>query len=364
MSIMEEFEIFSSREGFNKSLRHFKLVNEVVSDFESGYNLADIVNNRLTEGSLENNQIAPIVRALLIDKYGYVFKSQNLSETYSQEQLAAQVASWVAADIVIAYFHPEYGIQLLNPKNKDDVNKIGEFKKYELITVYAGLGKNTKEKINVKANLDLLQLVIQKCFEVIKGKKIKPPPTFLKGEFKLKTLSLKASAPAKEKTARHKTKSASIKTSASPEKTKEKTLDIDATKFDTKPSTPAAVSQTAAPVQVVGRMNKIGPFGVVVSNELFHNGNVEAWKRIIHSYTNKYPNYQVYVYYDGEVIHDLNSLFKWGKVKHGTAILVAIAGPDQQIKDVSKLRKYLTEGASPRFEQFLRGLPGKDLGLF
>jgi len=70
------------------------------------------------------------------------------------------------------------------------------------------------------------------------------------------------------------------------------------------------------------------------------------------------------VYYDGEVIHDLNSLFKWGKVKHGTAILVAIAGPDQQIKDVSKLRKYLTEGASPRFEQFLRGLPGKDLGLF
>jgi hypothetical protein len=59
-------------------------------------------------------------------------------------------------------------------------------------------------------------------------------------------------------------------------------------------------------------------YSVVVQNELFHNGNVDAWKRIVASYKTRYPDLEVFIYYDGERIVDINSLFKWGKVKHGS----------------------------------------------
>ncbi|MGI9256703.1 MAG: hypothetical protein ACR2PY_07190, partial [Salinispira sp.] len=101
---------------------------------------------------------------------------------------------------------------------------------------------------------------------------------------------------------------------------------------------------------------------VLVTNELFHNGNVESWKRIIASYRSSYDDLDVLVYYDGERINDLNALFKWGKVKHGTPIRISVGGV--HIKDVSKLRRYLFEGASPRFEVFLKGSIDQPLELF
>lgn len=103
-------------------------------------------------------------------------------------------------------------------------------------------------------------------------------------------------------------------------------------------------------------------YGVPVTNELFHNGNVEAWKRIIASYTTKHPSLQVLVYYDGERITDINALFKWGKVKHGSVIQFAVAGDN--ICDVAKLQRYLAQGASPLFEAFLRGPVSGVLALF
>ncbi len=92
-------------------------------------------------------------------------------------------------------------------------------------------------------------------------------------------------------------------------------------------------------------------YSIPVTNELFHNGNVEAWKRIIQSYNHKYPGTEVFVFYEGERIHDINTLFKWGKVKHGSAIMIAVAG--DTILDVAKLQRYLQAGRQPR----LRGLP-------
>nr|WP_316246295.1 hypothetical protein [Treponema phagedenis] len=61
-------------------------------------------------------------------------------------------------------------------------------------------------------------------------------------------------------------------------------------------------------------------------------------------------------------IVDINTLFKWGKVKHGSVIQFAVSGED--IKDLSKLLRYFKEGASPRFEAFLRGSPDTVLNLF
>ena len=109
--------------------------------------------------------------------------------------------------------------------------------------------------------------------------------------------------------------------------------------------------------------HKMTPFySVPVSNELLHNGNVEAWKKIIQSYKTKYPDLEVQIFYDGERILNIASLFKWGKVKHGSTILFAVAGED--IKDVAKLQKYLKQGASPKFEAFLKFPVNTVLNLF
>jgi hypothetical protein len=121
----------------------------------------------------------------------------------------------------------------------------------------------------------------------------------------------------------------------------------------------AAAPPAAAPT---GPVKMTPRYAVVVQNELFHNGNVEAWKRIIASYNAAYPSLQVYIYYDGERILDINSLFKWGKVKHGSAIEFAVAG--NEIKDVAKLQRYLAQGASHMFEAFLRGPVNNVLKLF
>ncbi len=128
-----------------------------------------------------------------------------------------------------------------------------------------------------------------------------------------------------------------------------------------------AVAAPAAPAPAVPaagttakRMTPM--YSIPVTNELFHNGNVEAWKKIIQSYTTKYPGLEVYVFYEGERIHDINTLFKWGKVKHGSAILIAVAGGD--IRDVAKLQRYLRQGASQMFEAFLKAPVNTVLNLF
>ena len=103
-------------------------------------------------------------------------------------------------------------------------------------------------------------------------------------------------------------------------------------------------------------------YSVPVTNELFHNGNVEAWKKIIQSYEMKYSGCEVVVFYEGERIQDINTLFKWGKVKHGSTIMFAVVGED--IKDVAKIQRYFRQGASSQFEAFLRAPVNTVLKLF
>jgi hypothetical protein len=130
------------------------------------------------------------------------------------------------------------------------------------------------------------------------------------------------------------------------------------------PSAAPALAPAAAPaVEVPSKKRRMTPmYSIPVSNELFHNGNVEAWKKIIQSYNMKYPGLEVFIFYEGERIHDINTLFKWGKVKHGSTIMIAIAGED--IKDLAKLQRYLRQGASPAFEAFLRFPVNTVLNLF
>jgi len=126
------------------------------------------------------------------------------------------------------------------------------------------------------------------------------------------------------------------------------------------PAAPARA--TAAPAGGGGPVRMTPKYSVVVMNECFHNGNVEAWKRIMASYNATYPDLKVFIYYDNERIMDINSLFKWGKVKHGNIIEFAVAG--KEIKDVAKLQRYFAQGASPQFEVFLRGSVNTVMKLF
>jgi len=123
---------------------------------------------------------------------------------------------------------------------------------------------------------------------------------------------------------------------------------------------PVPVKAAAPAIKPGARMTPM--YAVPVTNELFHNGNVEAWKRIIESYKAKHTDLDVLVYYDGERITNLNALFKWGKVKHGSVIQFAVTGDN--ICDVAKLQRYLAQGASLMYEAFLRGPVNGVLSLF
>ena len=113
------YERLSTKKGFNESLNHFQAVSSLLGDFESRYNIADLLNAMIAENEIENGQLNSIVYALLVDKYGYSYKSYNLKVSIENfDNLHDQIKTWKAVDIVMAYFHPELGLTLINPKNK------------------------------------------------------------------------------------------------------------------------------------------------------------------------------------------------------------------------------------------------------
>jgi hypothetical protein len=293
----------ASKNNFNKALRHFYSVNDVVDDIEARKNIADVINNELDNEEITQDQILPIVGSVLKDKYNYTYKSLNLPVSVSDfEKIVNETAKWTAVDIAVVYFATSGKPFIINPKNANHWARVRELARDQLIVIYSKYRKSDNKKIDTD--------VIAAVEEMLLGKDV-----FINKEFIDETVPQAAK--------------------------------------------PAAAAASAAPAP--GK--KITPkYAVTVSNELFHNGNVEAWKKIIESFNAKYPDLQVHIFHKGEVINDINSLFKWGKVKHGDAILFQVSG--DEIKGVSKLQKYLYEGASQRFEQFLKIGVGKVLNLF
>jgi hypothetical protein len=294
----------ASKSNFNKALNHFYKVSGVVDDMDSGRNLADIVNEELDENGIAEDQILPIIGSIIRDKYNYSYDSYNIVEPATEfQKIADETAKWTALDIVIVYYNPGGKICLVNPKNIDHWERVREFATDQLAVIYAKYLKEESPKIEMAA--------ITALEEMLAGKDVFRNKSFMDSSVVYKK----------------------------PEK---------------------RGKQREKPEQ--GKGNITPKYAIEVSNELFHNGNVEAWKKIIESYTTAFPGLQVYIYHGGELVNDINSLFKWGKVKHGDSIFFQVAGED--IKGVSKLQKYLYEGASPRFEQFLKIAVGQVLRLF
>jgi hypothetical protein len=326
-----EIEVLNQRKSVNKVVRHIQALNQIVADMDDRENLADILNSLINDNTIEAYQVGPILNSLLLDKYNYKIYSYNMPDNLGEfEAIASEMAKWNAVDIIIAYFHPELGVKVINPKQLTHWQAIQALKKNELVNIYiGGIGNDVDDKLK--------SLALERCIQLLQGKKITSPPDLCQGRYTLKKVKKpqeekRAAAPAKRKTVARK------RAAAAPEK------------------------KAAAPAAPTGQRRMTPLYSIPVTNELFHNGNVEAWKKVIQSYTTKYPGSDVYIFYEGERIHDVNALFKWGKVKHGSAILIAVAGDN--IQDVAKLRRYLKQGASPMFEAFLRFPVNQVLNLF
>ncbi len=294
----------ATKGNFNMSLRHFFKVNEVVEELDRKKNLADLINTQLASGEVSQDQVLPIVGAVIKDKYNYSYDSYNVPDTIKEfDKIISETQKWTAIDVLMVYDDPNGGIVLINPKNPQHWDHVRELTRDQLLVVYA---KNLKSEENKKLEIEAITAVE----EMIAGKDV-----FINPEFIDQSVVAKVPAPAPK------------------------------------------VSEAA-----LTSKNKTPKYSIQVSNELFHNGNVEAWKKIIESFKTKFEDLDVAIFHEGELINDINTLFKWGKVKHGSLIFFQVIG--ENIRGVSKLQKYLYEGASPRFEQFLRIGVGKVLNLF
>ncbi len=343
----KDLNVLSTRSGFNIALRYFKIVNKFIKRFEKKENLADIVNEALENKDVEQYQFAPILNALLIDKYSYYAESMNLKSSFDGDlsTISSVVESWDKVDLVISYFHPQLGQTLINPKSKESLQSVGNLKENEMLVIYVGNYNNSFDiELAKKASISLKSL--------INGEKVSNSKIF-KSEDGKKDIKVDNIPKVENIKVENIKKTEVIKSTVS--------------KVDIKPQESKVVASQKPPQekQTSGSssIKKMSPqYGVLVSNELFHNGNVEAWKKIIASYEVKYQDTKILVFYDNEQIQDINTLFKWGKVKHGTNIYFALLGPE--FRDVSKIRRYLAQGASNRFEDFLKGDPTKTLSLF
>jgi hypothetical protein len=302
------FYTLATRSNFNKALNHFFKVNEIVDELEAKKNPADVINAQLDAKEMVKDQVLPIVGAVIRDKYGYSYDSCSVHVTITDfSKIAGETAKWTALDILLVYYNPGGEIILINPKNSSSWDRARELTKDQLVVIYASHRKAEKNKQIEKESIKAIE-------EMLAGKDV-----FINKEFIDQTVAPKVEAP--------------------------------------KPV------QTQAQVAVDAAKKRMTPkYSVQVSNELFHNGNVEAWKKIIESYKVSFPELDVLIFYDNEIINDINTLFKWGKVKHGDPIFFQVAG--ENIRGVSKLQKYLYEGASKRYEQFLKLDVGKVLNLF
>ncbi len=298
--------LLSRKAGFNTALRHFRRVTDYVKAIGGGANLADLLTNDLAEGSVQRYQVKSIIHALLVDKFAYAYVAHNLDETIEESEAIVQTLSkWNKLNIVVGYHQPQAGLLVINPKNPAHWEASIPLIREELAVVYVGAVSGEVDK-------SVLGQAAQDVISVVYGKDVVDRDEYVG--------SPSESALAAQKTAT--------------------------------PKPPA----TSATRRMTPR------YSVLVTNELFHNGNVEAWKKIIESFKEKYSGLDVLIWYEQERINDINALFKWGKVKHGTPILVSVVG--ENIQDVRKLQRYLFEGASPRFEAFLKGGVDRTLDLF
>jgi hypothetical protein len=283
----------------------------MLSALEGGENFADALRRQMP-GGLSGTDSLALLSLLLLDKLGYTALSAN-PPGYAADlpALAPEFERWEAVDLV-AVFHAPHAAVIVNPKNAAQLAALGRPFPRELLVVYAGSAAGTLP-------LATAATAARTALALLGGERPEIPPE-LCARFSRKA------APERAATARPR---------------------------------PPAGGQRMSPL-----------YSVRVANELFHNGNVEAWKRVIEDYENACPGLKVHLCYGGESVLDINALFAWGKVKHGDVIQFAVSSRSASgaaapaIRNIARLRRLLAQAAGRDFEPFLRGPAGGRPTLF
>jgi len=348
----------ATRDGFNSSVRHINRTLDLLDSCNPKNNIADEVNALIETKMIDTEEVQSAINMLLVEKWKYSFLTRNITGVPLKiSAIVEETAKWKGIDLVIGYHHPDIGFIIINPKNPESAALISGFRKNELAVLYAGTqSADTMNKKNAELALSLL-------LDLLEDKTVKTPASLINGSFVFtppkKAVEKKIPSPKTKATRQVK---APVRQTAYASSSS--TMNNGASSMPSAPAVEAAPARPVAPPPVAApsssRMSSLN--SVPVTNELFHNGNVEAWKRIIRSYNAKYPNLQVFIYYDGERIVDINTLFKWGKVKHGSCIQFCVSG--ENIQDLAKLSRYFRQGASSQFEAFLHGSPDTVMTLF
>lgn len=97
--------------------------------------------------------------------------------------------------------------------------------------------------------------------------------------------------------------------------------------------------------------NKSPLHSVEVKNELFHHANLEALARVLRDYEETYPLLKVRLFHDGEPVHELYSLFQWGRVRFGDRIYFRVEGP--AFSEISRLKMLLGRACGPNCASLL-----------
>lgn len=320
-----QLNLLARRVGYNLALRHFRTAQSFAADVGDGYNLAGVLNAALQSGEIEGFQARPVINILLAEKYGYAYGAQNLRENVENvKALVTTINGWNNIHFVLVYTDANTEVHIIDPTTEEHWEPALPLAKDEFLVCYAGTVADARSD-------EVLDSAVGDFFSLLYGGKPRAKSAY-RSSTNLKKKVEPAPAPEPEQEAEE-------------------------------GEGTAAEASAPEPVAATGPRKVTGKIAVNVTNELFHNGNVEAWKRIILSYRLSHPGTDVLVWYEGERINDINALFKWGKVKHGTPIMFSVAG-GEHVTDIVKLRKYLFEGASQRFEAFLHGAPGTVLKLF
>ncbi|MDH4120919.1 MAG: hypothetical protein OEV94_04365 [Deltaproteobacteria bacterium] len=405
-----EYAALSTRKGFNRSLSHFRLVTQLSEQAGQGLNLADLVDDLEKDKKIQKSQIGPILNALLVEKFQYQTLSFNLVQDMKTfEDIQSQTEKWNRAEMVAAYHHPQLGISLINPKRKNHWDGVQDLSRHELVVLYVKGVRDQDKAIEpqvlagLKAMMNGGTLPAGSSFHdaAIKPVVMKPKVVEAPAEAPAPAPAAPVAKPAAPKpvAAAHTRPGAkpavvppargTVATSRRPEvkpvakpgrvgtapglrpavappsHAKGGPVSKPQPPTATAPAAKAAegpAAKAAAPADGGNRARMTPKYSIQVTNELFHNGNVEAWKNIIESFKVKFTTLEVHIFHDGEKVNDINSLFKWGKVKHGDVLLFSISG--EEIQGVAKLQRYLFEGASPRFHNFLKKDVNKALNLF
>lgn len=95
---------------------------------------------------------------------------------------------------------------------------------------------------------------------------------------------------------------------------------------------------------------------IQVSNDTFHSGNGDAWVNVLNAYEERYPSFEYYIDFEGEILRSPHQLYRWGRIFNGYPIHLVIKGTE--LKNINYLKELLKIASSKNYKDVLPKTPG------